>query len=74
MSESVNLNIRIDADLKKQFETFCDEIGISMSSAFCLFAKQAVLEQRIPFIITTKKGANHVESSYTRIDPCKKQQ
>lgn len=49
-----NINIRIDEDLKKQFEAFCSEIGMNMTTAFCIFAKTAVRQQRIPFEITTE--------------------
>lgn len=48
----VNVNIRMDADLKKQFEAFCSDIGMNMTTAFCVFAKMAVRERRIPFEIT----------------------
>lgn len=44
-----NVNIRMDAELKKQFEAFCADIGMSMTTAFCVFAKKAVRENRIPF-------------------------
>lgn len=47
-----NINIRMDAELKQQFETFCSEIGMSMSTAFTVFAKKAVREYRIPFEIS----------------------
>ena len=47
-----NLNIRIDEDLKKQFEDFCSHVGINMTTAFNMFAKKVVSEQRIPFEIT----------------------
>lgn len=47
-----NINIRMDAELKKQFEAFCSDIGMSMTTAFCVFAKKAVRERRIPFEIT----------------------
>ena len=40
--------IRIDADLKKDFEKFCDSIGMSMSTAVNIFIKKSVGEQRIP--------------------------
>ena len=30
-----NLNIRIDEDLKKQFDAFCSDIGMNMTTAFC---------------------------------------
>lgn len=49
---NTNINIRMDADLKKQFETFCTDMGLSMSAAFTIFAKKAVREYRIPFEIS----------------------
>lgn len=48
---STNINIRMDSDLKKQFETFCNDMGMSMTTAFNIFAKKAVREYRIPFEI-----------------------
>ena len=48
---STNINIRMDSDLKKQFETFCSDMGMSMTTAFNIFAKKAVREYRIPFEI-----------------------
>ncbi len=50
-----NINIRIDKELKKEFEKFCSDIGMSMTTAFCIFAKTAIREQKIPFEISTKK-------------------
>lgn len=46
-----SVNIRMDSDLKKQFEAFCSDIGMSMTTAFCVFAKMAVRERKIPFEI-----------------------
>ncbi len=46
-----NINIRMDEELKKQFEEFCSNIGMSMTTAICVFAKMAVKEQKIPFEI-----------------------
>ena len=48
-----NINIRIDEDLKNQFEAFCSDIGITMTTAFCVFAKAVVRKQKIPFEIST---------------------
>lgn len=44
-----NVNIRMDETTKEAFDSFCDEIGISVSAAFNMFAKAVVREQRIPF-------------------------
>ena len=49
-----NVNIRMDEATKVAFDKFCNEIGISVSSAFNIFAKTVVREQRIPFELTTE--------------------
>ena len=48
---NTNINIRMDIDLKRQFEAFCADMGMSMSTAFTIFARKAVREYRIPFEI-----------------------
>ena len=47
-----NINIRIDENLKRQFEEFCNEMGMSMTTAFNTYAKKVVRENRIPFEIS----------------------
>ena len=49
-----SVSIRMDADLKRQFDEFCSEIGMTMTTAFCVFAKTAVRERRIPFEISAE--------------------
>lgn len=49
---NTNITIRIDETLKKQAEELFDDLGMNMTTAFVTFAKQAVREQRIPFIIS----------------------
>lgn len=49
-----NVNIRMDEATKIAFDKFCQEIGLSVSSAFNIFAKTVVREQRIPFELTTE--------------------
>lgn len=46
-----NVSIRMDEDLKKQFDKFCTEAGMTMTTAVCIFAKTVVRQQRIPFEI-----------------------
>ncbi|MEN6623784.1 MAG: type II toxin-antitoxin system RelB/DinJ family antitoxin [Smithella sp.] len=47
-----NINIRMDSDLKKQFDLLCSELGLTMTTAFNVFARTMVRQQRIPFDIT----------------------
>ena len=49
---NTNINIRMDADLKRQFEAFCADMGMTMTTAFNIFARKAVREYRIPFEIS----------------------
>ncbi len=43
------VNFRLEDKDKKGMEMVCDEIGISMSVAFTIFAKKVSREKRIPF-------------------------
>lgn len=44
-----NINIRMDDNLKQQFDLLCNELGLSMTTAFTIFAKTMVRQQKIPF-------------------------
>ena len=48
-----NINIRMEENLKREFDTFCSTVGMTMTTAFCIFAKKVVMEQKIPFEIST---------------------
>ena len=49
MAQTVNVNFKLDADVKKRMEWACSELGLSMSAAFTIFAKKVGRECRIPF-------------------------
>lgn len=46
------ISIRLDSDIKKQFDNLCKEFGISTNAAFNLFARAVVREKAIPFTIS----------------------
>ncbi len=46
------INFRIDETTKKQLEQVCNELGITMSTAFNIFAKKVIREKRIPFDVS----------------------
>ena len=52
MAGSTNVSIRMDSDLKAQADALFGELGMNMSTAFNIFARQAVREGRIPFEIS----------------------
>lgn len=49
---AVNVNFRLDEEVKKSMEQTCAELGLSMSAAFTIFAKKVGREKRIPFEIS----------------------
>ena len=52
MSEMVNVNIKMDSDVKKDMEQVCAELGLTMSAAFTVFARKVGREKRIPFEVS----------------------
>lgn len=53
------VSVRMDDEVKKQFEKFCDSIGISVSAAVNMFARMALREDRLPFDV---KGSSSQEN------------
>ncbi|MEG1746802.1 MAG: type II toxin-antitoxin system RelB/DinJ family antitoxin [Oscillospiraceae bacterium] len=48
----VLVNFRMDEELKKSMEQTCQELGLSMTNAFTVFAKKVSREKRIPFDVS----------------------
>ena len=63
-----NVNIRMDSDLIKQFSAFCEDMGMSMTTAFNLFAKKTVREYRIPFEIGAEKPNAETIAAFREAD------
>ena len=39
MAQAVNVNFKLDPDVKKSMEQACSELGLSLSAAFTIFAR-----------------------------------
>lgn len=51
------ISIRVDQALKQDFDSLCEDFGISTTAAFNIFMKTVVRERRIPFEIKTESEA-----------------
>ena len=51
-TNSTNISIRMDADLKTQADALFAELGMNLSTAFNIFVRQSIREGRIPFDIS----------------------
>jgi DNA-damage-inducible protein J len=50
----ININIRMDEDLKRDFEAVCGEMGLTMTTAFTVFAKTVSSRKEIPFRVAAR--------------------
>lgn len=49
-------SIRMDENLKKQFDILCNDFSMNATTAFNIFARAVVRERRIPFKITASQN------------------
>ncbi len=55
MSNTTNLNIRVDEELKRKAETIFNELGLNMSTAMNIFLRYSVRYGGIPFELRIEK-------------------
>lgn len=46
-------SVRMDEDLKQQFDSLCSDFGMTVSTAINVFARAVVRERKIPFEISS---------------------
>ena len=51
MSQTL-VNVRMDKEVKEEMESTCIELGMTMSTAFNIFARKMAREKRIPFDVS----------------------
>ena len=51
MAETINVTIRLDREIKEQAERMFNDFGMNLSTAFNIFARQALRQGKIPFEI-----------------------
>ena len=49
-----NVTIRLNSDDKAEFSRICEKIGLSVSTAFNVFVKTVIKEEKIPFELSAK--------------------
>ena len=50
-TQTINVTIRLDRDVKENVEKLFNNLGMSMSTAFNVFARQSLRQGKIPFEI-----------------------
>ena len=68
-----SINVRVEPEAKLQFEDFCRQIGMSMSTAINVFIKAALREKKIPFELTAEPDPFYSEENMKRLERSIKQ-
>ncbi|MEE0613302.1 MAG: type II toxin-antitoxin system RelB/DinJ family antitoxin [Collinsella stercoris] len=70
---TTNISIRIEESTKRDLESVCRELGMSVTTAFTIFAKKVCREGRIPFDVSidpfySSENLNHLRRSIASLD------
>lgn len=63
ISNTTNLNVRVDANLKKESDMLFKSLGLNMSTAINLFLTKCVNTSSIPFEISSPKPNKNLKKA-----------
>ena len=63
MGQSVNVNFRMDEQLKRNVEEICQCMGMNLTTALTICCKKIEQERRIPFDVTADPDPFYSESN-----------
>ena len=49
--------VRMDTDIKKKFDDLCKDFGMSANTAFNMFARAVIKQERLPFDVESERQA-----------------
>ena len=66
MSQSI-LSVRVDEDIKRSFDNFCDDVGLNPSVAVNMFIRATLKQRKIPFEILGGYDPFHSKTNKSRL-------
>ena len=60
------MTVRIDAQMKTQFDSLCEQFGMSANTAINIFVKAVVRSKSIPFSINVKDDKEEIRQEAIR--------
>jgi addiction module RelB/DinJ family antitoxin len=61
-------SVRMDEDLKHQFDALCTELGMNATTAFNVFVRAVVRERKIPFEIQASRNVTRTVGMQAFLD------
>ncbi len=52
MMGAVNVTIRVDEETKREFDLFCENVGMSLTTALNMYMKAVLRTRELPFTVT----------------------
>ena len=50
--KSTNVTVRVDEETKRDFDNFCENVGINITTAFNMFIRATLRTRELPFAVT----------------------
>ena len=60
-------SIRMDSEVKEQFDEFCSQVGMNTTVAFNMFVRAVLREKRLPFDVTTESDPFYSERNLAHL-------
>jgi len=61
---TVNLTVRVDERTKKEFDIFCENVGLNATAAVNMFIRTVVRTRAIPFLVTDSNSEKQDNKFY----------
>lgn len=68
------LSVRMDADVKRQLDSLCADVGMTTSTAINMFARAFIRERRLPFDVVasdafySESNLKHLQQSVQQLE------
>ena len=62
MVGSVNVTIRVDEETKREFDVFCENVGMNITTALNMYIKAVLRTRQLPFLVTDIKSLSQKEA------------
>ncbi len=59
MMGAVNVTIRVDEETKREFDSFCENVGMNLTTALNMYMKAVLRTRQLPFTVTDITTEQH---------------
>ncbi|MCL1998179.1 MAG: type II toxin-antitoxin system RelB/DinJ family antitoxin [Turicibacter sp.] len=64
---TTNLTVRVDEEVRKEFDKFCANVGLTATTAVNMFIRTVVRMRTVPFIVTDTDD-KHIVTKFENVE------